>query len=478
MVPALPGQDYRLIYLMQSIYNLDDTIAAVSTPMGQGGIGIVRMSGPGALMIADRIFFSPKGERPGTARSHSLLYGHAINPSDGSMIDEVLVSVMRAPRSYTRENVVEFNCHGGAAPVQALLELLLAQGARLAEPGEFTKRAFLNGRISLAQAEAVMDLISARTEESLRIAAEQLKGGLSERLASIRESLVELCAFAEAYIDFPEEEIGTKTSEQMREELLEIRGRLEKLSETFREARFFREGLAVAIAGKPNVGKSSLLNTLLKKDRAIVTECPGTTRDLIEDYLDIKGLPVSIVDTAGIRNTAETVEKEGVRRSIDAMERADFIIAVFDGSRPAEEEDFEMMERIKGKNGVIAVNKSDLPGKLSLENMDAGGRQYIHISALTGQGIEELKCAVFNSAMGERRLESEGAVVSNIRHKLALDRACTAIEKASDILAGSQPLEIVSIELREAMDSIGEITGAVTTEEILNRIFSDFCIGK
>lgn len=463
---------------MQEIYSTEDTIAAVSTPVGQGGIGIVRMSGPAALAIADRIFLSPGGKRPGAARSHSLLYGHAVNPADGATIDEVLVSVMRAPRSYTREDVVEFNCHGGMAPVGALLELVIAQGARLAGPGEFTKRAFLNGRISLAQAEAVMDLISARTEESLKIAMEQVKGGLSEELSSLRNSLVELCALAEAHIDFPEEEIGTLTLERIMEELLGIRQRLEKLSETFREARFFREGLAVAIVGKPNVGKSSLLNALLKKDRAIVTEFPGTTRDLIEDYLDIGGLPVRVLDTAGIRDTAEAIEREGVRRSIDAMAKADLIIAMFDGSRPVEEEDVAIAERIKEKKALIAVNKSDLPGELQLENIVVPGGKYINISALTGEGLDELKSAVFESVMGDRSLGRDGSVVSNIRHKLALDRASAAVGRAADVLAGGLPLEIFSIELRDGADSIGEITGSVTTEEILNRIFSDFCIGK
>lgn len=463
---------------MQDIYNPGDTIAAISTPVGQGGIGIVRMSGPAALAIAEKIFLSHGEERLSAVRSHSLVYGHAINPLDGSIIDEVLVSVMQAPSSYTREDVVEFNCHGGIAPVRALLELALAQGARLAEPGEFTKRAFLNGRISLAQAEAVMDLISARTEESLKIAAEQLRGGLTERLSSLRESLVEVCALAEAHIDFPEEEIETTTSEMMRGELIEIRRELERLSETFREARFFREGLAVAIVGKPNVGKSSLLNAMLRKDRAIVTEFPGTTRDLIEEYLDIRGLPVRILDTAGIRDTAEAVEKEGVRRSIDALEKADFIIAMFDGSREAEGEDLTIMEKIRGRNAVIAVNKSDLPGKFRLENMGMSGGKCIHISALTGEGLEELKSVVFDFAAGDMSHEREGVVVSNVRHKLALDRAFTALGNAADSLASGMPLEIFSIDLREALDSIGEITGAVTTEEILNRIFSDFCIGK
>jgi tRNA modification GTPase len=463
---------------MEDAYHSDDTIAAVSTPIGQGGIGIVRMSGPSALAIADRIFVPHKGDRPGAARSHSITYGRAVDPSDGRVVDEVLLSVMRAPRSYTKQDVVEFNCHGGMAPVRTLLELVIAQGARLAGPGEFTKRAFLNGRISLAQAEAVMDLISARTRESLRIAAEQLSGGLSERLSSIRESLLGVCALAEAYIDFPEEEIGAKTSGRMERELLKVKGEVERLSETFREARFFREGLAVAIVGRPNVGKSSLLNALIEKDRAIVTEIPGTTRDLIEEYLDIRGLPVRIVDTAGIRDTAEIVEKEGVRRSIEAIERADLVIVLFDGSRPAEEEDLGVVEKTRGRNALFAVNKSDLPENFRLENMDGEVRQYIKISALTGQGLEELKSAVFGFAVGERAPGRNEVVVSNIRHKRALDRAYAALGNAADVLAGGMPLEIFAIELRDAVDSIGEITGAVTTDEILDRIFSDFCIGK
>ena len=463
---------------MEDVYHSDDTIAAISTPVGQGGIGIVRMSGPSALAIADRIFVPHKGDRPGAARSHSITYGRVVDPSEGRVVDEVLVSVMLAPRSYTKEDVVEFNCHGGMAPVQALLELVLAQGARLAGPGEFTKRAFLNGRISLAQAEAVMDLISARTEESLRIAAEQLSGGLSERLSSIRESLLEVCALAEAYIDFPEEGIEAETSGQMERELLKIKGELERLSETFREARFFREGFAVAIVGRPNVGKSSLLNALIEKDRAIVTEIPGTTRDLIEEYLDIRGLPVRIVDTAGIRDTAEIVEKEGVRRSIEAMEKADFVVAMFDGSRGAEDDDLELLKRIDAKKAVIAVNKCDLSEKLKLEDIGNAGGRYIHISALTGVGLDELKSAIFEFATGARGCEKEGIVVSNVRHKLALDRATSAIGMAADALASGLPLEIFSMELREAADSVGEITGVVTTEEILDKIFSDFCIGK
>ena len=458
--------------------HLDDTIAAISTPVGQGGIGIVRMSGPHSLSIAGKIFQPKKRERLSETRSHSLVYGTVRDPADGGIIDEALVSVMRSPHSYTKEDVVEINCHGGMISVKKLLEVVLSCGARLAEPGEFTRRAFLNGRINLVQAEAVMDLISAVTEESMRIAAGQLKGRLSEKLAELRDSLLESCALAEAYIDFPEEEIDAINLEQLHGKLNDIKAETERLSETFEEARFFREGLSAAIVGRPNVGKSSLLNALLKKDRAIVTEIPGTTRDIIEECLNINGLPVRIIDTAGIRRSAEAVEKEGIRRSLDAIEQADFIIAVCDGSEPAKKEDGELLEKIRGKNAVIVLNKSDLPRKLSLEDLPTAGRQCLPLSALRGDGIEELKTVLFQSNLKNWREEREGVVVTNIRHKKALDKATSALGRALKIMREKGPLEIFSIELREAMDALGEITGAVSTEDILNKIFNDFCIGK
>ena len=328
-----------------------DTIAAISTPIGQGGIGIVRISGPRSLEIAEAVFRPGKAATLADKRSGSLLYGHIINPANNTSVDEVLLAIMRSPNSYTKEDVVEINCHGGMISVKRTLETVLAQGARLADPGEFTKRAFLNGRINLTQAEAVFDVITAKTEESMKLALEQLQGGLSEKLADIRKKLIDISASAEAYIDFPEDDIETKTSLQIRERLAEIKEEIDGLSATFQEARFFRDGLAVAIVGRPNVGKSSLLNVLLKKDRAIVTELPGTTRDLIEDYLNINGLPIRIMDTAGIRNSEELVEKEGIRRSLDAINKADFIIALLDGSAPLEDDDLQLMELIKGEEG-------------------------------------------------------------------------------------------------------------------------------
>ncbi len=456
----------------------DDTIAAISTPVGQGGIGIVRISGPAALSIAERIFRGRKTEDITAARHYTLRYGHIINPAAGSIIDEVILSVMRGPGSYTREDVAEINCHGGMVSVREILELVLALGARLAEPGEFTKRAFLNGRISLNEAEAVMDIISARTEEGRRIAVAQLGGGLSERLSAIRDELIRTCAFVEAWIDFPEEEIGTKTREELIGGLEKVRRDIDALSGTYREARFFREGLSVAIVGRPNVGKSSLLNALVKRDRAIVTELPGTTRDLIEEHLNIKGLPVTIIDTAGIRKSEEVIESEGIRRSIDAMEKADFVIAVLDGSEEMRAEDLEILAKTGGKNALVAINKADLPAKISLAPLAASGRQYLYISAANGSGLEELKSVLFESNLRNWKEEREGVVITNLRHKTALDKAALALGRATEIFREDRPIELFSIEMREVLDSIGGITGAVTTEEILDRIFSDFCIGK
>lgn len=455
---------------------LDDTIAAISTPIGQGGIGIVRISGPGALRIADTLFQHKKKGPPSHMDSNLLQCGYLIDPAGNQVVDEVLLSVMRSPHSYTRENVVEINCHGGMIAVKKVLELVLSQGARLAEPGEFTKRAFLNGRISLTQAEAVLDLITAKTEESMRIAAEQLEGGLAKRLDTIRNDLLELCSQVEAHIDFPEDEIETIPYEKLMTQTNRIKDTIDTLSRTFQDARFFREGLKVVIAGRPNVGKSSLLNALLKKDRAIVTEIPGTTRDEIEEYISIRGLPIRITDTAGIRQSDETVEKEGIRRSLRALERADFIIALIDGSEPLTSEDRDMLSKVSEKHAVIAINKADL--RTVVEPMQATAKPYLRISALTGEGIEELKTVLFNENLKDWEEERTGVVVTNIRHKHALDQASAHMEQANTCITGNQPMEILAIELRDALDAIGEISGMVTSADILNKIFNAFCIGK
>ncbi|MFA4829386.1 MAG: tRNA uridine-5-carboxymethylaminomethyl(34) synthesis GTPase MnmE [Thermodesulfovibrionales bacterium] len=492
---------------------LDDTIAAISTPLGEGGIGIVRLSGKDAFKIADRLFHSPKGKKISDTPSHRIIYGFVKDPSTNDTVDEVLVSVMRSPNTYTREDIVEINCHGGMLPLRKVLELVIREGARLAEPGEFTKRAFLNGRLDLSEAEAVIDLIRAKTDESGRIALEQLKGRLSGKILKLREALTQICTFVEAYIDFPEEEIEISSKKEMMESAGSILAELESLLKTYEEGRFFREGLGAAIVGRPNVGKSSLLNALLQKDRAIVTNMPGTTRDIIEEYLNINGLPLRIIDTAGIRESHDMAEREGVKRSLGAIEDADLVIAVVDGSEPLKDEDFEVLGKIKGKNAIIAINKSDLISpqerksgadslinkvsfplvgnpseeRLRASRSDKSGSnsaltdyasRVIYISALKEDGIEELKEAIFNSSVKNWKEQKEGIIITNLRHKIAIHAAYDSLGNALKSMETNQPIEITAIDLREALDRLGEIVGAVTTDDILNRIFSDFCIGK
>jgi len=459
----------------------DDTIAAISTPLGEGGIGIVRLSGKNSIEIAENIFSSPKKRTLQNMKSSSVIYGHIHNPSTGEKIDEVLVTVMKSPHSYTKEDVVEINCHGGMITLRKTLELVLRQGARLADPGEFTRRAFINGRIDLSQAEAILDLIRSKTDESRRIAIEQLHGGLSEKITALRDRLMAICVNLEAYIDFPEDEIETASKQDLFSSMKDTGRDIETLLKTYDEAKFFREGLSTAIVGRPNVGKSSLLNALLQKDRAIVTDIPGTTRDVIEEYLNIKGLPLRIMDTAGIRDVKDIAEKEGVRRSLRSIENADLVIAIFDQSEPLRDEDFEVMERIKNKTVIAVLNKCDLPAAFNQESFSSfilHPSSSLHISATCGDGLEELKEAIFNSCLKDWKEEREGVVVTNIRHKTSIENALESLHRASQALTENQPVEIIAIELRQSLDKLGEIVGAVTTEDILNRIFSDFCIGK
>ena len=470
----------------------DNTIAAISTPLGEGGIGIVRLSGRDAIPIAERLFSSPKNKELSRSQSHTLTHGFIHDPSTSAIIDEVLVSIMKAPNTYTKEDVVEINCHGGLLPLRKTLELVLRNGARLAEPGEFTKRAFLNGRIDLSQAEAVIDLIRAKTDESREAALEQLSGGLSEKIIGLRERIASLCAHIEAYIDFPDEEIEPASMESIRTELHSVMNALMLLSKSFEEGRFFREGLKVAIVGRPNVGKSSLLNSLLNRDRAIVTEIPGTTRDVLEEFLNIEGLPVRIMDTAGIRETHEMAEKEGVIRSLKAIGDANLAIGVIDGTNALHEEDFVVLEKIKEKKNIIALNKSDLPA--AEDHLERSLAPYsetiVRISAKTGAGLDHLRDAIINVSIGHRNKASEdksvigqlegnnGVIVTNIRHKVAIDNALNSLNNASAAMESSLPLEIIAMEMRDGLDRVGEVVGAVTTEDILNRIFSEFCIGK
>ncbi|MGB9715416.1 MAG: tRNA uridine-5-carboxymethylaminomethyl(34) synthesis GTPase MnmE [Thermodesulfovibrionales bacterium] len=460
----------------------DDTIAAISTPLGEGGIGIIRLSGKDSVSIVEKIFYSPKNRLLKDIPSHKLLYGFIKDPLTGEKIDEVLVTIMRSPYSYTKEDVVEINCHGGMLPLRKTLELVLKEGARLAEPGEFTKRAFINGRLDLSQAEAVLDLIKAKTDESRKIALQQLQGNLSQKISILRDTLKEICANIEAYIDFPEDDIETTTIEELRKTMKDVKVELLSLLKTYEEARFFREGLSIAIIGRPNVGKSSLLNALLSKDRAIVTPVPGTTRDLIEEYLNIKGLPVRIMDTAGIRKVKDIAEKEGVKRSLNSIENADLIIAVFDGSEQLNEEDSEVLDKIKDKNTLIVINKCDLPSVLDESDFSPYFSSKVpcilRISATRGDGIEELKSSIFDSFLNNWKEVRDGVIVTNIRHKISLENALSALDRAISGLQEDLPIEIVAFEIRDSLDRLGEIIGAVTTEDIIDSIFKNFCIGK
>jgi tRNA modification GTPase len=461
----------------------DDTIAAVSTPPGEGGIGIVRLSGKEAISIVDRIFVSPAGKLPSGVRSHSVIYGFIKDPDTSEKIDEVIVTVMRAPRTYTREDVIEINCHGGMLPLRRILGSVISQGARPAEPGEFTRRAFLNGRVDLSQAEAVIDVIKARTEQAERMAIQQLEGRLSAEITALRDSVAESCALVEAYIDFPEEEVELPDSAGFISSMQDILDRLSALSRSFEEGRLFREGAAMAIVGKPNVGKSSLLNTLLKKDRAIVTDLPGTTRDIIEEGLNIDGIPVRIMDTAGIREAHDLVEAEGIRRSLAAIEGADIILAVYDASRVLDRADRQIIGKVNNKKTISVINKWDISnGDFDAEDNGLNIYPTVKISALRGEGIDVLKDTIVAALLSNKAMPGQDSaadiLITNVRHKQLVDGAFASLWQARGTFEKGEPLEVTALFLREALNSLGEIIGVVTTDDILNKIFAEFCIGK
>ena len=451
----------------------DDTIAAISTPAGQGGIGIVRLSGKDAIKISDKIFRSPKKKQLKHTPSHRILFGHIRNPSTKEIIDEALVSVMKAPNTYTREDIVEINCHGGAVPLKRILGLVIKKGARLADPGEFTQRAFLNGRIDLAQAEAVLDVINALTVRSQKTAVEQLSGKLSGKIDTVREKLIEVAAFVEAYIDFPEEDIEPPSLKQMKKMARKIQQSLESLINSSRYGLILREGLKTAIVGRPNVGKSSLLNALLEHDRAIVTEAPGTTRDVIEECLNIQGLPIKIMDTAGIRNVKNLAEKEGVKRSLQTLENADLVLLVLDGSKALHKADRKLIER-SGPDTILIINKADLPQKAKPGHVN---RTTVKISAKKRTGLKKLKDSIVKTALNGQT-ECSADIVTNVRHVHALEKTLASVNSFINGVGRKDSPEFLSIELRDALDAIGEILGITTTEDILHHIFNNFCIGK
>lgn len=455
----------------------EDTIAAVATPVGEGGVGIVRLSGPEAERIVKEIFVR-SGGRNGAFRSHTLHHGTIRDPKDGAVLDEVLLALMRKPRSYTGEDVAEIHCHGGPFLVRRMLELVLARGARPAEAGEFTKRAFLNGRLDLAQAEAVLDLTRARSEKGMRLAVGQVRGELSRWVGELREGLIDILVQVEAAIDFPEEEIELLPRQELAGKVEALRGKIARLISSYEWGRLFREGARVCIAGKPNVGKSSLLNALLGAERVIVTPVPGTTRDVIEEGINLGGLAVVLWDTAGIREARDEVEKIGIGLSWRYLDEADAALVVLDGSSPLGAEDLAILDATREKKGLIVVNKIDLPREIDLDQVKrgAGGRDQIFVSAKEGSGLEGLRPALRELLLGSQ--SEPPMVVTNLRHKMALVKAEEALKRALEPLADRLPPEMAAVELQEANDALAEIVGKITTDNILEHIFSKFCIGK
>ncbi|MEK6777336.1 MAG: tRNA uridine-5-carboxymethylaminomethyl(34) synthesis GTPase MnmE [bacterium] len=464
--------------------NSKDTICAISTPMGTGGVGIVRMSGTKAMDIANKIFVPVSDNGNGPDRGYKIRYGKARDPEDGQIIDEVLLTVMRAPKTYTREDVVEINCHAGPVVLKKILMTLVALGARLADPGEFTLRAFLNGRIDLAQAEAVMTLVSAKTEAALRSAVQQLSGEFSEKIGKIKSDLIHILSEVEAAIDFPEEDLDLIKPDVLIKKLMDLIEEVGRLIESAKQGKILIEGIATAIVGKANVGKSSLLNRLLMEDRAIVTPFPGTTRDVIEAMLNIHGILLRIQDTAGIRESGNLIEQEGIKRSRESIQKADLVLMVMDGSKEPDDEDVRIARMLTDKDTVLILNKMDLVDKKeqkcnNLSIIDIIRPKIIlNTSILYDLGVNELKTGIAELFFQGKRGHDESPVVTNVRHVSALNSAEEALQRVLQGAGQGLSEEFLSVDLRGALAALGQITGETTTDDILNEIFSGFCVGK
>lgn len=459
---------------------MTDTIAAISTAMGEAGIGIVRISGKEALSIGNKIFKGNKIDNLNKAENRKLTYGHIIDPINDELIDEVLIVYMKEPHTYTREDIVEIYCHGGIISVKKILELILENGVRLAEPGEFTKRAFLNGRLDLAQSEAVIDVIRAKTDKSFQVSLDQLEGSLSNKVKKIRDVLLEMIAHIEASIDFPEDDVEDLAYKQLKEKAGVVKEEIEKLLSTANRGKVLRDGLNTVILGKPNVGKSSLLNAILRENRAIVTDVPGTTRDVIEEYVNIDGIPLRIVDTAGIRSTEDVVEKIGVDRAKEMVDKADLIIAIFDASEKLTDEDYEIIDIIKDRNSIVLLNKSDLPNEYDESYLKKllPNKEVIVTSIIKEVGVSRLEEAIKDMFYsGELEVESD-IIVTNMRHKNQLVKAKKSIIDGLEGINVNIPLDLVEVDIKKCWEDLGEISGDTVGEDILDKIFSEFCIGK
>lgn len=457
-----------------------DTIAAISTPPGEGAISIVRLSGDEALSIAQRVT-DYKQKDLTQVESHTIHYGHVKDPASNQVLDEVMYSVMREPKTFTRENIVEINCHGGMVVANQVLQLLLRQGARLAEPGEFTKRAFLNGRMDLSQAEAVMDLIQSKTDESMSLALNQLDGKLSTMIQELRQKLLEALAQVEVNIDYPEyDDVEEMTTRLIEEKTHDVKEDIAKLLRTAKQGKILREGLSTAIIGRPNVGKSSLLNDLLQEDKAIVTDIAGTTRDVIEEYINVRGVPLKLVDTAGIRETDDVVEKIGVERSKKALEEADLVLLVLNQSEELTDVDRELLALTSDSQRIILLNKNDLANKLDEEEVRklVGADPILSISVVLSDGIDQLEQLIKETFFVGGAQEKDATYVSNSRHIALLEEADVALDEVLSAIEVSMPVDLIQIDLTRAWDLLGEITGESVQDELITQLFSQFCLGK
>ena len=454
------------------------TIASISTAPGIGGIGIIRMSGEKSFEVLDKIFVAKNKQNIDEIKGYTIKYGNIVE--NGNIIDEVLVSYFKAPRSYTTENMCEINSHGGTVIVRKILELCLKNGAELAEPGEFTKRAFLNGRIDLAQAESVIDIINAKSDKEAKSGIKQLEGFLSKEIKEIKQEIMDVLVNIEVTIDYPEYDTPEVQQEELNGMLQSVGQRLIKLEKSFDNGKIIKEGIKTAIIGKPNAGKSSLLNAILKEDRAIVTDIAGTTRDTIEEFVTINGIPLKLIDTAGIREASDKVEKIGVEKSIKLAEEADLVIAIFDSSKELTEEDIEILKLIENKKSIILLNKNDLNSVISEndEQLKKASKNILKISALNKTGIDELYekiSELFN--LNEINLDND-ILITNVRHKNIISKSLENVKKANEALNMNMPIDIITIYIKEILEDLGEITGEVVTEDIINEIFSKFCLGK
>ncbi|HAR7302209.1 TPA: tRNA uridine-5-carboxymethylaminomethyl(34) synthesis GTPase MnmE [Staphylococcus aureus] len=456
-----------------------DTITSISTPMGEGAIGIVRLSGPQAVEIADKLY---KGKHLlNDVPSHTINYGHIIDPESKEVIEEVMVSVLRAPKTFTREDIIEINCHGGILTINRVLELTMTYGARMAEPGEFTKRAFLNGRIDLSQAEAVMDFIRSKTDRASKVAMNQIEGRLSDLIKKQRQSILEILAQVEVSIDYPEyDDVEDATTEFLLEQSKEIKQEINRLLDTGAQGKIMREGLSTVIVGKPNVGKSSMLNNLIQDNKAIVTEVAGTTRDVLEEYVNVRGVPLRLVDTAGIRETEDIVEKIGVERSRKALSQADLILFVLNNNEALTQEDYTLYEVVKNEDVIVIVNKMDLEQNIDINEVKdmIGDTPLIQTSMLKQEGIDELEIQIRDLFFGGEVQNQDMTYVSNSRHISLLKQARQTIQDAIDAAESGVPMDMVQIDLTRTWEILGEIIGETASDELIDQLFSQFCLGK